>query len=173
MSPLGRRTVHRVIFIAVAVAAIVVVVLLALIAGGILVVPSSSASPVTITSVRLIIVEGNTAAGVPWFGPDSINETNGYPLQVAPGGSWSVPWSFLNFDNVSHSVYKVIPTSVPVTSSGTSFTIAGYYYADISVTLPYTVPAGEDASLSIRVTTPNEPGSTFAVTLTVDTVSVS
>lgn len=171
-SPRGRRR-RRAIFIAVAIAAVVVVVLVALVATGVLVLPSNTPAPVTITSVHLIIEEGTTASGQPWFVPTTINMTNGYPFQLSPGANWSVPWSSINLDVNTHSVYKVIPTSVPKTSPGTNFTIGGFATATGWVALPYQVPGGSDFALSIYVAAPNDPGSSFAVTLTVDTLSIS
>jgi hypothetical protein len=100
--------------------------------------------------------------------------TNGYPKSVAPGATWSVAWAFTNFDTQSHSVYKVIPTSVPETSAGTNFTIAGYYNKyDNPITLPYTIPAAEDGTLSIFLIAPDDPGQSFVLTLTVQAETIS
>jgi len=163
MSPRSRRTVRRLIFFAVIAVAIVVVALVALVADGVLVLPSNSSAPVTITSVHLEIDQGNTSGGHPWFGPSSIyyGAANGYPLSVAAGASWSVVWTFINFDDVAHTVYKVSPA--------TPFTIG-----TTQPTLPYSVPAGyDDGALAINVIAPSNPGATFAVTLVVQAETVS
>jgi hypothetical protein len=164
MSPRGRRAFRRTIFLAVLVVAIVVVVLVALIAENVLVLPSNTPAPVTISYVDLKILEGNGANNEPWFGPNFINYSGGegYPIQVTPGGTWTVVWTFINFDNVTHTVYKVA-TPTPL------FTIASTLPG-----LPYSLPAGNDhGALAISVTAPSSPGATYAVTVVVDAGSVS
>jgi hypothetical protein len=160
MAPLGRRGLRRFITIAVVVVAIVVVVLVGLVAGGVLVLPSNSPAPVTISSVHLVIQEGNTSS-VPWFGPWSINYTanEGFPLEVPSGETWSVVWAnFFNFDSVNHTIYSVTPSH--------PFTIAYTLPA-----LPHIVAAASEGSnLGIYVAAPSTPGATYAVTLVVDTL---
>jgi apolipoprotein N-acyltransferase len=153
-----------VIFLAVLVVAIVVVALVALVAEGVLVLPSNSPARVTISYVHLEILEGNSSNGYPWFGPSSINYTSaeGYPIQVAPGGTWTVVWTFINFDDVTHTVSKVT-TPTPLFTIGT-----------IQPALPYSLPAGNDhGALAIDVTAPSTPGVTYSVTVVVDAGAVS
>jgi len=159
-----RQTLRRVIGWAVVAVAIFVVILVALVAGGVLVLFSNSPPPVTISSVHLIIQEGNTTSGVPWFGPWSINYTSaeGFPLQVAPGNTFTIVWAnVINFDSMPHTMYKVNPSS--------PFTIASTLPA-----LPHTVPQDStDFNLAISVGVPSTGGSTYAVTLVVDCVTPS
>jgi len=164
MSPRGRRTLRRVIFLAIVVVAVVVVVLVALVAEGVLVLPSNSPAPVTISYVHLQILEGNGSNQLPWFGPSFINYSAAeeYPIHVAPGGTWSVVWNFINFDSVAHTVSKV-GTPTPL------FTIGA-----IQPALPYTLPAGNDhGALAIDVTAPSTPGATYWVTVVVDAGAIS
>jgi len=156
MSAFRRRSVRRLVTFALIAAAIVVVVLVALIGLGVLVLPATQTTPVTISSVHLIVDQGQSSSGFPWFGPSSINYTSaeGYPFQVAPGHTWSVVWTFTNLDSVSHNVTQVSPSS-PFTKPATQ------------PALPYAVGPGEDGALSIILTAPSTPGSTYAVTLIV------
>lgn len=146
-----RRAIRQVIAVSVIVAAAIVVILLVLILEGILVLPSNSPSPVTIDSVQLQIHEGNTASGLPWFGPSEINytEAEGYPVQVVPGGSWAVDWAFENFDNHYHNITAVYPQS--------PFTLAS-----TTPPLPYQVgPDADQCTLTISVQAPSTPGTTY------------
>ncbi len=97
--------------IAVATAATVLVVLLILIAAGALVVPgTSSPAPVSVTSVQFTILQGTNASGNPWFGPSTVVYTglaNGYPFTVSPGGGFSVPITFENYDSSPHTLYSI------------------------------------------------------------------
>lgn len=165
MSSFRRRSVRRVLTFVIAAVAIVVVVLLALIAEGILVLPSNSPAPVTISSVQLQIDQGVTVNGDPWLGPSIINYTSaeGYPIQVAPGGTWSVAWTFINFDNVPLTISQVSPHPSPPFSNPTTVP-----------SLPYTVAAGDDdGALSIIVTAPSDPGATYSVILVVTVGPIS
>lgn len=158
----SRRYVRRFLTFAIIAVAVVVVVLVILIGLGTLVLPSKSSAPVTISMVHLIVQEGNTSSGVPWLGPWSINYTTaeGYPLQVSPGGTWSVAWTFFNFDYLAHTIKRATPSP--------PFTIASYVPG-----VPYTVNGGEDGGLSMVISAPSNPGSTYAVTLIVDVGLVS
>lgn len=159
MSPPGRRTARRVIVYLVIAVAVIVVVLVAMIGLGVLVLPSNTPAPVTISSVHLVIEQGTTPGGAPWFGPGSINYTSaeGYPIQVTPGGTWSVVWTFINFDVHGHNITQVTAGPNP------PFTKPSTLPA-----LPYAIAAlDDDGLLSITVTAPSTPGATFAVTLTV------
>lgn len=157
-----RRARRRLVFLLVAVAAVIVVVLLLLIALGVLVLPASTPTPVTVTSVTVKIIEGTTATGAPWFGQTQINYTGaeGYPYQIGPGKSWSVPIeSLTNFDSQNHSIYTVTPTS-PFVIQKTIPTIpkSGLLF----------LPHEDEYALSIYVTAPNTPGRSYALTLTLD-----
>jgi len=158
-----RRKLRQWLSLGVMAAAIVVVVLLALIWGGVLVLRSNAPAPVTISSVHLVIQEQNTSTG-PWLGPWSINYTGaeGFPLQVAPGSTWSIVWeTIINFDNVSHTISKVSPTH--------PFTVASTLPA-----LPLTIPAdSEGGNLAIYLAAPSTPGATYAVTVVVDALATS
>jgi hypothetical protein len=164
MASFRRQSLRRWITWAVIAAAIVVAVLVALVAGGVLVLFSNSPTPVTISSVHLVIQEDNTSSGVGWFGPWSINYTQaeGFPIQVAPGNTFSIVWeNVINFDSVPHSIYRV--TSSP------PFTIASTLPA-----LAHTVPQDSgDFNLAISVGVPSSPGGTYAVTLVVDCITAS
>jgi hypothetical protein len=157
---LRRQTLRRVIGWAVVAVAIVVIVLVALVAGGVLVIPPAhSPSPVTVTTVHLIIQEGNSS-GTPWFGPWSINYTTGFPLEVPPGSTFSIVWeNVANFDSVPHQIYKVTPSP--------PFTIASTLPS-----LPHTLPAdSNDFNLGIYIAAPSSPGSTYTVTVVVDGIT--
>jgi len=107
---------------------------------------------VTVDAVHLVIHQGNTSGGQPWLGPGSIyyDSTNSnYPQQIAPGGSWTVDWSFINFDNHYHNITGAIPKA-PFTLGSTMPTIP--------VQLP---PNAESLGLAITVVTPNTPGATY------------
>jgi hypothetical protein len=155
----AQRKVRRAITIAIIVVAVVLVVLEALIVGGILVLNSKGPAPVTIGSVSLKVDEGQTSAGDPWFVPQYVNYTtdDGYPLQVAPGGSWTVDWTFLAVDNVNHTIYSVT-VSAPFSLKGTV------------QTLPMKIAPGSDQGLlGIEVTAPSTAGASYpVVTVTVD-----
>lgn len=163
MDPRRRRALRRGISVGVVAAAIVVVVLLSLIWGGVLVLRSNSPTPVTISSVHLVIEEENSSTG-PWLGPWSINYTGaeGFPLHVAPGGTWSIVWeTIINFDSVNHTISKVSPSS-PFTIASTLPALPLHLLAD-----------SEGGNLAITVAAPSTPGGTYAVTLIVDALESS
>ena len=168
MNPLRRRTLRRLLTIGLIVAAVVVVVLLILIASGILVLPSKSPAPVTITYVHLTVIENVTAGGYPWFGPTSrsINFTNGFPLQVAPGKTFSVVWAnFANLDSVPHTLNGLSWTTTPAASVTKAATLPA---------LPYTVPAeANDNNLQITFTVPSTPGATYIVNAVLSAGAIS
>jgi hypothetical protein len=155
-----RRALRRMLAVLVIAVAIIVVVLLVLIGAGVLVLPAKSPAPVTIDAVHLVVHQGNTSGGVPWLGDASIyyNSTNSnYPLQVAPGGSWTVDWTFINFDNHYHNITGVIPRA-PFTLGSTQPTIP--------VELP---PNAEGLGLGISVVAPNSAGASYPlVTIVVE-----
>lgn len=147
-----------VLWLGVGAVAIVLVVLVTLVAAGVLVLKPSTSATITVSEVELHILQGSLAGGGGWFGPSFINYTaaEGYPIQVAVGGSWSVSWMFDNLDNANHTVYTVGPTP--------PFTIAAS-----SPALPHTVAAGADRALiTFTLGVPGNATGTYAVTLTVD-----
>ena len=160
-----RRTLRRAITVGVVIAAVIVVVLLFLILDGVLVLPSSGPAQVTIDAVHLQIHEGNTSSDIGWVGPDSIyyNSTNSnYPYHVDPGDSWTVVWTFQNFDDSFHNITGVLPQ--------------GGFTRDVTTPpLPYLLPPGaDDLSLQIPVIAPNHPGATYPmVTIVVVLDSIS
>jgi hypothetical protein len=160
-----RRTLRRALTVGVIAAAIVVVVLLILILDGVLVLPSHSPAPVTIQAVHLLVHQGNTSGGVGWVGLGSIywNSSNSnYPVQVAPGGSWTVVWVFQNFDKVFHNITAVLPQG--------GFT-RGITVPPLPDQLP---PNTEGLSLQIPIIAPNNPGAVYAmVTVVVVLDSIS
>jgi len=168
--PPRSRLLRRAITIAIILVAIVVIVLVALVADNILVLPGSSPSPVTVSYVHLIIEEGNVSSpsggtwfGGPWFLNYSTSE--GFPLQVKPGGSFSIVWeNLINFDSVNHTIYGVTAYSP---GGSHPFTIASTLPA-----LPHKYQWGsEGGNLAIYVTVPSTPGTTYPVTLVVDALT--
>lgn len=152
-----RRRIRRALSVAVAAVAVFVVVLIALIVGGVLIIPSGSGpAPITVRYVTLVIQQGNTSSGVPWFGPSPINFTSGFPIQVAPGANFSIVWlSFFNFDSINHTINRVSPSS--------PFTLVSTW-----PTIPYLVPYdSEGHNLAIWMKAPSTPGATYAVTVVV------
>lgn len=158
MNPLRRRTFRRWLTYAVIAASVVVVILLILIANGTLVLPSKSPAPVTITYVHLQVLEGNTSAGYPWFGPNStsVTFTNGFPLQVAPGGTFSVVWLHVtNFDSIPHTLKSVLWSTTPSVNVTKASTIPA---------LPDTIaPDTGESNLEFIFTAPSTPGATYSV----------
>lgn len=164
MSSFRRRTVRRLLTFAISAVAIVVVVLVVMIGTGVLVLPSKDPARVTISMVQLQIEQGTNPSGVGWFGMSTINYTSaeGYPIQVALGGTWSVAYTFFNLDDRPHNITMVTP------SPQEYFSIEGTVPA-----LPYAIGAGEDGAISIIVTVdPSTPVATYAVILVVAAVTI-
>ena len=162
-SPGRRRALRRGLSVAIAVVAAILVVLLVLVAFGVLTLPTShTPAPVTVLQVELVIQQGNTSSGVPWFGPSPIYFTNGFPLQVAPGGVFSVVWSnFLNFDKYNHTINRATP-NLPFTLSSTI------------PALPHTVAFdSEGNNLAIYLQAPSTPGDSYSVTVIVSALTES
>jgi len=151
MPSFGRRRFSRLLALALIAAAVVVVILLVLILGGVLVLTSNGPAPVTIDGVHLQIHEGNGTAG-PWFGPDSIyyGTAEGYPLQVAPGGTWTVNWFFVSVDPHFHNVTGVLPQG-------------GFTRGTTQPPLPYEVGPNDDGALTIPLIAPSTAGATYAL----------
>jgi len=165
-----RRTFRRVLTIAIAAVAILVVVLLILIAGGVLIIPGHTTPPVTISSLQVRVIEGNTSGGMPWFGVNSPerNYTSGYPLQVAPGSSFYATLFFYNYDTVTHTLRSVEAGSIPrepvqVTSTTPMLPVP---------VLPSPASA-EGQSLIVYVTIPSTPGASYVLTLNVSAIPSS
>lgn len=162
LAPPSRRPGRGMVFAAGA-AAVVVAALLVLVATGVLR-PSSAPStdPVTVSEVHWTIIQGtvpgNSSQG--WFGPNEYNYTHaeGYPLEVAAGGTFTVSWVVSNVGGASHTVYSV--------AAGAPFVVVSSHPA-----LPLAVPAGEDdATFVFTIQAPNSPGGGFALSLTVTAV---
>jgi len=160
--PPSRRTFRRWLAVAIAVAAVVVVVLLVLIGVGVLTIPPShTPTPVTITKVVLEIQQGNTSGGVPWFGPSPVTFTTGFPIQVAPGSTWSVVWEhFPNFDQYNHTISQVTP-SAPFVLSSTLPALPDHIGFD-----------SESNNLAIYMQAPSTSGGTYVVTVIVSALTV-
>ncbi len=149
---------RRLTGLGVAVAALVVALLVVLIALGILVLPSSPPAKVTVNSVHWTLEQGTTGHGSGWFGPSQFNYTSGgYPIEVVPGGTLDVVWTFSNFDASSHSV-------VSITAGAPFVTVT----SQIQPALPTAVPGGtDDGSLLVPVEVPNDAGAALTLSLTV------
>ena len=152
-------------------AAALVAVLLVLIGLGILVLPSSSPAPVSVTETNYTVLEGKTAYGSYWFGiiESGFNASftdrlsfpgfNGYPGNLAPGGSFGVDVLLWNNDSTAHTVYSV-SVAPP------------FIYLTSDPTLPIPVPAGADnAAFTFTVRAPNTPGASYALNLTINALN--
>ncbi len=133
--------------IGVAVAAAVLVALLALIALGVLVLPGTPGpAPVSVTSVQFTVLQGTNASGNGWLGPSSFSYSgvvNGYPFDVAPGGTFTVSVTWTNYDSNPHTIYSV---SVA----------APFAFSRTTPALPATLSANQDdALMQIYVVAPN------------------
>jgi len=159
-----RRQLRRALTVAIAGVAVLVVVLLILIADGVLVLPSHTSAPVTISYLQVRVIEGNTSGGMPWFGVGSAdkNYTDGYPLQVAPGGTFHAALFFFNYDNVTHSLHSVQASTAPTQVVNVSSTTP-------SLPLPIP-PSPEGQNFIVYVTVPSTPGATYVLTLTISAV---
>jgi hypothetical protein len=151
--------------IGVAAAVTVLAVLLILIAAGVLVLPGTAApTPVSVISVQFTILQGTNSSGNPWFGPSMFSYTglaNGYPFSVAPGGGFSVPVTFENYDDAPHTLY-----SIDVQSP--------FLFAGSSPTLPQTLRAlQDDAYLLIYVTAPSTAGASLTLFVTINALPPS
>ena len=162
-----RRAVKRTLTVAISAVAALVVVLLILIAGGVLVLPGHTTTPVTISYLQVRVVEGMTAGGMPWFGVDSPekNYTDGYPVQVAPGGSFNATLFFFNYDNVSHTLHSIRATTTPTES---------VQIASTEPALPLMIPPSpesiEGQNFVVDITMPSTPGATFVLMLNISAI---
>lgn len=146
--------------IAVAAAATVLVVLLILIAAGTLTLPGASGpAPVSVSSVQITLLQGTNASGNGWFGPSTITYAglgSGYPYQVPPGSSFSVPVTLQNYDSTAHTLYSV--------AVGAPFS-----FSSSSPALPATLRAlQDDALLEISVTAPSTAGASGTLFITIN-----
>jgi hypothetical protein len=155
--PRRRLSRHSVWWIAIGAAAAVVLILLALILRGYLVIPSVSPAQVTITDVVWKIQEGNNSFGLGWFGPSTVDATNGLPIEVKSGGTFTVVLVLTSFDVANHTIHTVLASS--------PFTVA---YT--SPSLPAVVLSGEDDfALSVKVGAPSVTSDTsYQLVLTID-----
>lgn len=153
-----RRTRSRLLGVAVGVAAIVVATLFVLIALGYLALPSTPSPKVSLTGVRWTIVQGTTSSGIGWFGPSQFNYStaDGYPIEIALGGTVSIPWSFSNYDSVNRTIYSVVVA-------------APFTFVSCHPGLPVSVPSGtDDGFVGITVRAPNGAGQSVELNLTLD-----
>ncbi len=140
-------------------AAVIVAALLVLIGLGILVLPGHGQN-VTVAGAVRWIAQGTTASGRGWFGASlySYNATNGFPLTVPVGGSFSLVVLISNFDNQSHTIYFA--------SANSPFTVLS-----TSPALPNPVPPSvDDASFVVVIGVGNAAG-TWDLNLTLNALS--
>lgn len=146
----------RILQLGVVIAAVVVAALLVLIGLGYLSLPSSPPKHFEVTGVHWAIIEGTNSGGLPWFGPSQFNYSaaDGYPIDIAVGGTVAIPWAFSNFDSENRTIFSVV--------AGAPFTVVR-----CNPGLPTIVPSGiDDALLSVIVQVPSASGS-GELTLTV------
>jgi hypothetical protein len=150
----GRSTLWTLL---IAIAAVLVGTLLLLAALGYLAFPTSSAPSYVVTGARIILVEGTTSNGQGWFGPNPTNLTGPpFPLEVSPGATFTLTWTFSNFDGKAHTV-----SSISVA--------APFALVSVTPTVPSQVPPYIDSGaylLTLRA--PSSPGGSGEVVLTVD-----
>ncbi len=149
---------RRLIGLGVVIGAVVVALLVVLIALGVLVLPAQPAAQVTVSSVHWTLVQGSTGHGFGWFGPSEFNYTYpAYPVEVPPGHTFVVVWTFSNHDLSSHSIVSI--------SAASPFRFVS---SQPSIVPPLNVPAGEDSGLlDLTIQAPNDGGATFSLALTV------
>ena len=162
-----RRALRRMLTVAIAAVAVLVVVLLILIAGGVLIKPGNTPAPVTITSLQVRVIEGNTSGGLPWFGATSPerNYTTGYPLQVPAGSTWDATLFFYNYDTVSHTLSSVQAGSIPRESVPVTSTTP-----NLPVTIPPSPESIEGQNFIVYVTIPSTPGASYVITLNISAI---
>jgi len=112
-----------------------------------------------VTEVQWTILQGtiNSSSNVGWFGPSHLNYTlaEGFPLQTAAGGTFTVALIVSDLGNQAHTVYTAV--------AGTPFSVVSSH-----PTLPVLVPAGEDdASFNFTIHTPSTPGVSLVLLITV------
>jgi len=128
----------------IAIAAILVVVIVVLVAfrGAIFPASSPAQSGVTATvpGLELKIVQGTTSGGIPWFGPSPVNysASGDFPAAVASGGTFTVGWTFSNYDDVPHTIFSITVNSP-------------YTFVATNPGLPYNAPS-EGRSLHLEIT---------------------
>lgn len=159
-----RRTRRRTLFWGVLLAAVagILIVLLVLIGLGYLVLPGPAPPNVTVTEVSWTLFQG-TSHGHGWFGSSTFNYTanDGYPATFPAGYTFTVAWSPVNFDSVSHTVYTVA-VSAP-------FELVSSHPA-----LPYAVAPGDDSgNFSFYITTPSSTSGAYVLQVTVNAISAS
>jgi len=155
---------RRLIFWAVAAIAVVVVVLLVLVGVGYLRTGGSASSTATLTVTRVQwtilqgTINGSTTTG--WFGPNSFNYTgpDGYPLQTPAGGRFTVGVVLSVLGGHSHPIYSIL--------AGSPFSVAACHPS-----LPITVPVDDDAGFDFTIQTPNSPGASLALNITLNALT--
>ncbi len=149
----------RLLALGVVIAAVAVSALLVGIGLGYLVLPGQSKNVVVAGASRWI-AQGTTSSGRLWFGPSlvSFNATNGFPLTVPVGGSFSLVVQISNFDNQTHTIYFATANS--------PFTILS-----ISPGLPNAIPASvDDASFVVDLGVGGSAG-TYDLNLTLNALA--
>lgn len=169
MRPFRRRLIGYLVIAAAA----LVAALLVLITLGYLVLPSAAPAPVRISQTNYTLLEGKDASGAFWFGVIEANSNvsftdqltfpdfNGYPARLAPGGTFGVDLVLWNNDTQNHTVYSVTVN-------------APFRYLGCDPALPIVVPAGaDDAAFVFSVRTPDQPGASLALNLTINALTPS
>jgi len=155
---------RRLIFWAVAAVAVVVAVLLVLVGVGDLRYggsPSTSAT-LTVTRVQWTILQGtlNGSTTTGWFGPSNFNYTgaDGYPLQTPAGGRFTVGVVLSVLGGHPRPIYSIL--------AGSPFSVASCHPS-----LPVTVPIDDDAGFDFTIQTPNTPGASLALNITLNALT--
>ena len=152
-------------FWAVAAIAIVVAVLLVLVGVGDLRYGwsiSNSSATLTVTQVEWTILQdyinGSTTTG--WFGPSHFNYTgaDGYPLQTPSGGQFTIGVVLSVFGGYPRPMYSIFVSS--------PFSVASCHPS-----LPITVPVDDDAGFDFTIQTPNSPGASLALNITLNALT--
>ncbi len=150
MTPLGRRVLGLVI-----VAIIAVIVLAAALS---YLYTATPLAKVTVQGGTVTIeqgtVDGRGSIGVIGISPQIYGGTSeGYPLTLAPGGTFTIQVALGNPDTENHTL-DVVRVAEPFVGQS------------VGVALPLTIPPGRDLELPVVLTVPSEAGSyDFNVTL--------
>ncbi|MCI4346313.1 MAG: hypothetical protein L3K07_06120 [Thermoplasmata archaeon] len=137
---------------------VAVVVALGLLAAGlagyVYLTPSAEAK-VTVLGFNWTLQQGTVPtgphAGTPWFDLNNLNDSgaaNGFPIEVASGGSLTVYVYLLNWDNVSHTIVLVhLRAPLYATSSmpPPPATIAPFQDVYYQITVTVQAPPGSSA----------------------------
>jgi hypothetical protein len=123
---------------------------------------SSSPATLTVTRVQWTILQGtiNGSSNTGWFGPSNFNYTgsDGYPLQTAAGGQFTLGVVLSDLGGQSHTIYSIL--------AGSPFSVASCRPG-----LPVAVPVDDDAGFDFTIQTPNSPGASFALNITLNALT--